>query len=281
MIERRRRRRGWLFLLLCAAIVVFLIADSNIRIETVEYEVESDKIPEAFDGFRIVQLSDLHGDEFGKDNSRLIKMVRAAKPDIITITGDLIDSPGQGEYAKNLTEMLVQIAPVFYVTGNHEWACGEISALFGILREAGVTVLRNDYVLLNTGGEAIVLAGLDDPNGPYDMKTPEEVFSDIRQAQGDKYTVLLNHRNGELARFSALGADLVMSGHAHGGIIRIPFTDGLIGPSMDWFPEYTSGIYNDGSTALIVSRGLGNISPTLRLFNNPHIPVVILKSAQT
>ncbi|MGE4484824.1 MAG: metallophosphoesterase [Oscillospiraceae bacterium] len=281
MKEEKRRRRGWLYFLLCAVIIVFLIVDSNMRIETTEYEVESGRIPEAFDGFRIIQLSDLHGDEFGKDNSRLIKAVKAARPDIITITGDLIDSPGQGEYAKKIAEKLVEIAPVFYVTGNHEWASGEISELFDILNKAGVTVLRNDYVLLESKGEYIVLAGLDDPNGPYDMKTPEEVFSDIYTAEGGKYMVLLNHRNDGLERFASLGADLVMSGHAHGGVIRFPFTDGLIGPSMDWLPTFTSGVYTDGDTVMIVSRGLGNSPHTLRVFNNPHLPVVVLKAANT
>ena len=281
MKVKKRRRRGWVYLLLCAVIIVALIADSNMRIETTEYVIESSRIPEAFDGFRIVQLSDLHGDEFGADNSRLINAVKAARPDIITITGDLIDSPGQGQYAKILAEKLVEIAPVFYVTGNHEWASGEIPELFDILNEAGVSVLRNDYVLLASKGESIVLAGLDDPNGPYDMKTPEEVFSDICIADGDKYIVLLNHRNDGLKQFASLGADLVMSGHAHGGIIRFPFTDGLIGPSMDWFPSYTSGIYTDGDAVLIVSRGLGNSPHTLRVFNNPHLPVAVLKAANS
>lgn len=278
MKKRQRRRRTAFILLLCVILAAAAVADSNFRIVTTEYEIESADIPASMDGFRIVQLSDIHASEFGEGHERLVSKVEKARPDIIVITGDMTDEEGQIPYAQSVVSALAELAPVYYVSGNHEWATGEARDLFSALEDAGAQVLRNEYVTLGNG-EA-VLVGLDDPNGPYDMPKPDEVLAQMRQAEGDKYTVVLNHRNHLLSELSRLGADLVLSGHAHGGIVRLPFTDGLIGPSMEWFPTHTSGVYTEGECTMVVSRGLGNTFPTFRVFNNPHIPVIVLRSAQ-
>jgi predicted MPP superfamily phosphohydrolase len=154
-----------------------------------------------------------------------------------------------------------------------------MTELFETLRDSGVTVLRNDYVRLRAGAASIVLAGVDDPNGPADMKTPEQLLSEIRKKEGDPFVVLLAHRNNKAADYAAAGVDLTLAGHAHGGLIRLPFTDGLIGPSREWFPTYTSGLYELEYGQMVVSRGLGNVGRTLRLFNRPDLPLVILHSA--
>ena len=287
MRARPRRKRSKLSVILLVLIVFLAIfyIDSNIRIVTSEYEMYFAGLPEAFDGYRIVVLSDTHGAEFGRNNHRLVSRVEEAEPDIITILGDVIDEYGtpslvrQLEIAETLVEQLVKIAPVYFVTGNHDWASGELPTLLSILDTHGVTVLQNSYVLLESGSQTIILAGTDDPNGPADMIRPREFVEQTRQAQGDGFFIMLEHRNRNLPLYSSLYVDLVLSGHAHGGIIRLPFTDGLIGSRREIFPSYTSGVYQmEGKhTRMVVSRGLGSHFLWMRLFNNPEVLVVELR----
>lgn len=276
---KRRRRILKIFLLLVLVFAV-MVMDSNYRIDVTEYELSYTDLPKGFDGFRIVSLSDIHEADFGEGNKNLLDKVEKAEPDIIAVTGDLIDEPGHEAYVRNLMESLLNIAPVYYVTGNHEWASGAIQELFAVLEETGVTVLRNDYVKLERGGETIVLAGVDDPNGPYDMKTPAELMEEIRAQEGEEaFVVLLAHRNDKIDLYSQLQIPLVLCGHGHGGVVRLPFTDGLINTNREWFPTYTSGVYTENGTDMLVSRGLGNNTGMFRFLNNPHIPVAVLKAA--
>jgi len=279
----KRRRVFPIILLVIVIALAAMLYDGNTRIVTTEYEMQLRKLPPSFDGFRIVVLSDVHSAVFGDSNELLVSKVKAAEPDIIAITGDLIDgyeklaADIQLEIAETLVTSLTPIAPVYYVTGNHEWDSKSIRPLLTMLEERGVNILRNKYTLLESAGDKIVLAGTDDPNGPADMIKPQEFIEKIAEAEGDRLIVLLEHRNGRLPLYSLLGVDLVLSGHAHGGIIRLPFTDGLIGPQRDWFPTYTSGVYTLENTSMVVSRGLGNHTGWPRIFNNPQLVVVVLK----
>ncbi len=266
-----------MILVVLLLILAALVYDSNTRIVEDTYTVANGRLPEGFSGFRVVQLSDLHTTRFGENNSKLFEMVRGQAPDIIAVTGDLIDEERDEDYVRELMTGLTQIAPVYYVTGNHEWASGWVRDLFSILEECGVNVLRNKYVVLERNGDTIVLAGVDDPNGPYDMKTPRELVSEIREEMGDPYILMLAHRNDEIDMWSELGVDAVLCGHAHGGLIRLPFTEGLIAPGREFFPTYTSGIYRQGGTQMLVSRGLGNTSFSLRLFNNPQVVTAVFE----
>ena len=287
-LKKRRIGCFGIFLIVLLVILIpmgILLVDSNTRLVTTEFELFYTDLPDAFDGYRIVLLADLHGAEHGKDNERLVEAVRAANPDIIAIAGDLIDrfQPGrpverQLEIAETLVSQLVRIAPVYYVTGNHEWDSGEVRSLLSMLGDSGVDVLQNQYRLLSTGGDNIILAGVDDPGGPADMIKPDEFINNIRQNEDVDFIVVLSHRNYNLSMFSGLGVDLVLSGHAHGGMIRLPFTDGLIGPRNELFPTFTSGVYSMGSTDMVVSRGLGNHFGWTRLLNNPQVVVVELRS---
>ena len=150
MYKKRRRRKSKAFTIffLLLVILAILLLDSNYRIVTTEYELAFENLPQSFDGFRIAHLSDIHAAEFGEDNKTLISKVAASNPNIIAVTGDLIDAPGQGEIVRTLMNELVKISPVYYVTGNHEWDSGAISELFDILDECGVITLRNEYVTL-------------------------------------------------------------------------------------------------------------------------------------
>ena len=279
MKKNRHRRRRRLFVLLIALILTYLLYDSNTRIEVTEYPLRFENLPAAFDGFRIVQLSDVHGAQFGKNNEKLIAAVGDADPDMIVITGDLIDDDDQGVVIRTLVDGLTKIAPVYYITGNNEFPSGGFRELLEILDERDVMVLRNTYTVLSKGDASVLLAGIDDPNGPADMMKPSEFIRSVRSAGGNGFLVLLAHRNDKLSLYASLGVDLVLAGHAHGGLIRLPFTDGLIGPSLEVFPDYTSGVYTENATTMVVSRGVGNHGGIPRLLNNPHIPVVILESA--
>ena len=179
-------------------------------------------------------------------------------------------------YVETLAGGLAAIAPTYYVTGNHEWAVGSVPALKKTLTDLGVTVLSNRYVTLDRNGDTIILAGIDDPNGYADQKTPEELAAELYAAEGDPFWMLLAHRNDRFAdQYSLLGADLVLSGHAHGGIVRLPFTDGLFGHD-ELLPSYTAGLYEENGSVLFATRGLGSSIPAYRLFNRPEVAVLTL-----
>lgn len=281
------RRHGCFHSLIIWAAVILIAAGfwqyQNNIIAAEAYSVSSDRLPAAFDGLRIVVVSDLHGKTFGSGNETLLAAVEATEPDCIAITGDLADetcSSAQVTAMVDTAAALHSIAPVYYISGNHEWVMDDPWGFYQRLEESGVRVLHNEYEVLERDGQKIVLAGIDDPNGPWDQKTPETLLEEIRSAYGDIYTVLLAHRNEDLPRWAALEVDVVLCGHAHGGVIRLPFVGGLLGTDRQLFPEFTAGRYTEGRTAMVVSRGLGNSGIPFRLFNRPHLPVVTLETAE-
>jgi len=288
----KNRRIGclgiFLFILTIIAVTVGVIwIDSNTRLVTTEYKLYYENLPESFDGYRIVLLADLHGAEHGEDNRRLVEAIEAVNPDIITIAGDIIDrfQPGkpverQIEIAQTLVHQLVRIAPVYYVTGNHEWdrdiSRAEREQLFAMLAENEVTVLRNQHRRLTIGNDSIILAGVEDPGGPADMIRPVDFINNVIQRENPDFLVVLNHRNNS-PLFGEQGVDLILSGHAHGGMVRLPFTDGLIGAQYEIFPTYTRGVYTRGETNMVVTAGLGNHFGWTRFLNNPQVVVVELR----
>lgn len=281
MAKRRlKRRRRWpLRLLLLTALALFLLWQSNCSLQVTRFDPTFASLPEGFDGCRIAILSDLHGTEFGENHRKLLAAVSKEKPEYIFVVGDLIDeeTPEPLAYAERLAQGLQAVAPVCYVTGNHEWATGNVPALKKTLSDAGWTVLSNRCLPLERNGSSIILAGIDDPNGYADQKTPEELAAELYADYGNPFWILLAHRNDHFTgKYRLLGADLVVSGHGHGGVIRLPFTDGLLGTQHNLFPTHTAGLYEEGGSALFVSRGLGNVGITFRLFNRPEVAILTL-----
>ena len=276
---RKRRLPGFLLFLALAVLAALFLRWDNTALQTTYFDPVFADLPEGFDGCRIAVLSDLHGAEFGENNQELFTAVAQESPDYIVYLGDLEDhyrGPAAG-YAETVAVGLTTIAPTYYVTGNHEWGIGDVPALKETLAAHGVTVRSNQFTTLDRNGDIIVLAGIDDPNGYADQKTPEEVAAEVYAAYGDPFWVLLAHRNDRFeSQYSLLGADLVLSGHGHGGIIRLPFTDGLLSTNRTFFPSYTSGLYEENGSCLFVTRGLGNSGPTFRLFNRPEVAVLTL-----
>ena len=253
----------------------------NRTIQTEVFRLRAPALPRAFSSLRVVQISDLHGEVFGEYSRSLIDAVRAAKPDLIAITGDLADEFTDFSMLRPLVSGLRAIAPAFYVTGNHEWVLSreKRQQVFDILDECGVVRLQNEYRVLKKDGETMVLAGVDDPNGPYDQKTPEHLVAEIRRTCGEgAYILMLSHRNDQIEMWAQLGVDAVLCGHAHGGVVRLPVLGGVFGTRYDLFPAYTAGVYTQGKTQVLVSRGLGRSHRVpLRICNRPQLVVAILE----
>lgn len=280
MTKRRRILR--FSLLVLAALLAAALLLSKFGLEVTRLELGFEDLPEGFDGFRIVQLSDLHGSRFGGDNARLIEAVAEEGPDIIALTGDFLD---EGKAERELPELealvtaLAAIAPVYYVSGNHDWASGMAYTLFETLEGAGAVCLRNEHLRLERGGGSIVLAGVDDPNGPADMAEPDEFVASLREEEPDSFVLLLAHRAYWAERYPGLDVDLILCGHTHGGIVRLPFVGGLAASNMGLFPEYDAGLFELPSYTLFISRGLGNSVPLPRFLNTPEIVSISLKTA--
>lgn len=280
---KKHRGRGCLtaliILALIAAAAAFLIKDSRDDLEISRYEVKSQKLPESFDGFKIVQLSDLHGAEFGEDGMGLVEKVKELEPDIIALTGDFVTDEGDLAAVEKLAARLTELCPVYFISGNHEFGSGLAVKVRNILERAGVKYLSNEYLTISRGEDEILLGGVEDPLAYADMLSPDELAQKMNDAAPDAFKILLGHRNYWMTEYPELPVDLIFCGHAHGGLIRIPGVGGLIGTDRRLFPDFDAGEYNNGRYTLIVSRGLGNSVSIPRIFNRPEIVCVELSSA--
>ena len=263
-------------------VLVVWIRWGNTALEINEYKIVSNSVPQNFHGFRIAQVSDLHNAEFGEGNSKLIQLLSQTEPDIIVLTGDLIDSRQTDiEIALTFAREALKIAPVYYISGNHEARVSEYEGLKMGLAEAGVIVLENQKVEITREGESITLMGIDDPSfqesylfGDAEGVAKQAIETLLRVSDG--YTVLLSHRPELFELYVETGMDLVFSGHAHGGQFRLPFIGGLVAPNQGFFPKYDAGLFSEENTTMIVSRGVGNSIVPLRFNNRPEIIVVML-----
>ena len=263
-------------------VLVVWIRWGNTALEINEYKIVSNSVPQNFHGFRIAQVSDLHNAEFGEGNSKLLELLSQTEPDIIVLTGDLIDSRQTDiKIALAFARKAMKIAPVYFVSGNHEARVSEYEGLKMGLAEAGVIVLENQKVEITRDGEAITLMGIDDPSfqesylfGDAEGVTKQAIES--LQRESDGYTILLSHRPELFDLYVETEMDLVFSGHAHGGQFRLPFIGGLVAPNQGFFPKYDAGLFSEENTTMIVSRGVGNSIVPLRFNNRPEIIVVML-----
>ena len=274
-------------LVVVAAVLLALIiwtAWGNTALELNTYTISSDRLPGAFDGYRIAHVSDLHNAEMGKDNEKLLDMLREAKPDIIAITGDLIDSRNTDiDIALQFTKAAMEIAPCYYVTGNHEARVSEFDKLKEGMIELGVAVLEDVRIKLEQSGETISLLGFNDPSFQTDYlfgdseTVMQSKLHEITNEE-DTYSILLSHRPELFEVYTESKVDLVLSGHAHGGQFRLPFVGGLVAPNQGLFPKYDAGLYTEENTNMIVSRGIGNSILQFRFNNRPEVILIDLYS---
>ena len=276
-----------LALAVLAALLLAGNAWANARVWNARVEIRDEKIPAAFDGFVLCQVSDVHNEARGEGNAALLRALREAAPDLICITGDFLDSRRTDlDFALELAGQLAEIAPAVYATGNHEARRMDLSALEAGLAARGVQVLRDDWMPLARGGEEIALLGLDDPgfSAGEDWTLAEGLdqtqarLSALLAQAGDRFSLVLSHRPELLPAYAEAGVDLVLSGHAHGGQVRLPGIGGLFAPGQGILPRLTSGVHARGETRLVVSRGLGNSAFPLRVFNPPEIVTVTLRA---
>ncbi len=261
-------------LLIAVAVFVVLLAWAiweNTALQSNTITVQSENLPESFDGFRIAHVSDLHNAEMGQGNEKLLLILRQEKPDIIAITGDLVDSRDTDlSVAITFCKAAVQIAPSYYVTGNHEVRLDQqlYEQLLQSLRDAGVTILNDEQRIISRGDDSISIVG-------HFWGDTADVGNISRF---DGYKVLLSHHPEAFADYVSGDYDLVLSGHAHGGQFRLPIIGGLYAPGQGFFPKYDSGLYSSEDTSMIVSRGIGNSLFPLRFNNPPEVIIVILKA---
>lgn len=233
------------------------------------YTYVSEKISEDFAGYRIVQISDLHNATFGKDNQRLVKKIEVLNPDMIVITGDMVDSNRPNvDVALAFATQAAKICPTYYITGNHEnWLSeGDKQRLLKGLSDAGVICLSDETTDIKVKNSTFTLIGLNDES--LRGNTLQNLVKNQDEAQ---LQILLAHEPQYLEKYAMYKVDLVLAGHAHGGQFRIPFVGGLVAPDQGFFPEYTEGVHVDGQTTMVISRGLGNSVVPLRLFNLPEV----------
>lgn len=274
MKMRKIPHKKILILILIIIILIPFCLYQNKHLVITTYTYESEKLGADLDGYRIVQISDLHNAEFGKENKKLLETIRSCSPDIIIITGDLVDSNHTNvERAVAFVKEAVKIAPVYYVTGNHEYWLdpSENEQMMQGILAAGAYDLDDEAVRIEKGDSSFLLVGLDDQH------LSDETLKNLLQEQKNELSIVLAHEPQYLQNYANAEADLVLTGHAHGGQIRLPFVGGIVAPDQGFLPEYISGQYNSADTEMIVSRGLGNSIIPVRLFNYPEVVCVELR----
>ncbi len=285
----KTRKTKKLFVLLCTLTVLLALviwtAWGNTALMVNTITVSSVRIPDGFSGYRIAQVSDLHNAEFGTGNTKLLQTISESTPDIIVITGDLIDMNHTNmDTSLDFAKSAVQIAPIYYVNGNHEAGLSQYDELKEGLKSVGVIVLEDEAIQLDHNGSMVTLIGLSDPN----FAIRNDVFDEPPAMVSTKlngllesengYTILLSHRQELFETYVSCGMDLVFSGHAHGGQFRLPFIGGLVAPNQGFFPKYDAGLYTDVNTNMVVSRGIGNSIIPFRFNNRPEVVLVELRA---
>lgn len=280
----------WIFFgtLICAAclfLIVVMVRDSN-RFVPVHYQISDPRIRKKL---RIVLLSDLHNKSYGKENEKLLSAIADAAPDLVLSAGDLMTSVPEKSMkpAEQLVERLAARYPFYYGNGNHEYRIyheeekygGMGKEYRGVLEKCRVRLLENETVQLPAYG--IRIAGLDLSREHYKkFKEDELPVSEIDKMLGacdpDQFTILIAHNPAFFESYAAWGADLTLSGHVHGGVMRLPFLGGVLSTSLRLFPKYDGGFFKIGSKAMVVSRGLGSHTIPIRVFNPAELVIIDL-----
>ncbi len=284
--KRKVNIKALAVILVFATIFTVFVVYGNYSLETETIAVKSTKIPYEFDGYKIAHVSDFHNRESDKFQENVISALREAEPDIIVITGDIIDKHRTNtKTALLFAGELLTIAPVYYVRGNHEFY---VQQNFYILHNdfikkleaLGVKVMMNESVKLELSPGAVInLYGMDElyaygANIDYTEETARKFCQEFN-VNKDEFNVLLSHHPERIDIYAEYGFDAVFSGHAHAGQFRF-FGQGILAPDQGWFPKYTSGLYEVNGSQLVLSRGLGNSTFPFRLFNKPHLIIAEL-----
>lgn len=270
------------FLIACAR---FLYKE-NKDIVTTHHRLESERVPESFDGYKIIHVSDFHNSRFGRKSKKLLRKIEEADGDVIFYTGDVIDRRTPNlKRSVNFINKMAEMLPTYFVTGNHEAHYKDYKKLYNVIEKSGVSNISRRSLRLYNGDEYINLFGMEDLWFYGDENDPQvhEIFNRIIQTRmisigrDGNFTILLSHRPELFDMYSHQPIDLVFAGHAHGGQIRLPVVKALYSPQQGVLPRYTEGMHSKDGTSMVVSRGIGNSRFPFRVFNHPEIIVVELK----
>ena len=268
----------WMVFWVAVAVIVAIALDQRMIVR--RYTVEAKEISAPV---RLAVVTDLHECDYGPEGEQLIKAITAENPDAVLLVGDMFADGGDYAYGQTVIAGLAAHWPTYYVTGNHEYWTNEIDRILMLVADAGVTVLDQSCVVLEVRGQRISLCGVPDPYAMVYSGAPDtavQLESVIAQAEPETFTVLMAHRPELIEMYAEYGFDLVLSGHAHGGQVRIPgLINGLCAPNQGWFPEYAGGRYEVAGTTLIVSRGLSTQAQWYvpRIFNRPELVMITLE----
>lgn len=278
-----KSKKKTIIIAICVLMIALFCFWQNNVLEVTHYTFSSSRVSARLDGYRIVQISDLHNKNFGRKQQHLINKIKELQPDMIVVTGDIVDSNHTNiDVAITFLEEAVNLAPCYYITGNHElWLDDTLyEKLINQIKNTGTTILDNEVVEINHNEKDdtvedttdFVMIGLDD--GSLLGNTLHELSKDINT---QKFVLLLAHEPQNMSFYSKENVDLILSGHAHGGQFRLPGIGGMIAPDQGLFPEYTEGLHVKNDVSMIISRGLGNSIIPLRILNRPEIVCVELK----
>ncbi|MEI3214299.1 MAG: metallophosphoesterase [Lachnospiraceae bacterium] len=256
-------------LILCIIVILlYIISGFYNPLVLTRYDYTSSKVPEGFDRYRIVHISDFHCKEFGDGESDLIAMIRNAEPDLILFTGDSIDDEHSLDNYRDLITGIYDVAPIYYVNGNHEYdASAPLAEMKELNEKYQVHDLNDASVVVEHNGDSILLSGLDF------RLTMRGLRNNIDYANTTMFNILLYHGTDKFDGIAPYNYDLVLSGHTHGGIVCLPFIGGIISNQKELFPKYDSGVYTSGLSTMISSRGLGDAS--IPRFHNPREVICI------
>lgn len=279
-----------ILVIVCFVAVCIISYIENRRLVVTRYELWASKLPKVFDGFRIVQLSDLHNASFGDKNEELVKEIAKLKPDIILITGDVIvGKPGKDvSFAADTMNALVSIAPVYFSLGNHELRASIYEDIYGDMwqdfynrLDKKITVLRDERILIERDGDCMALYGLDLTPELYKRFKHTPMKKDyltnlFGECEKGMYHIFMAHNPDYFKQYADWGADLTFSGHVHGGMIQVPMLGGAVSPMVHFFPKYDKGLFEHLGKYMILSGGLGNHTFKFRVNNLPEIILVTL-----
>ena len=280
---KAKQKKVLLFIVIVSIILFAFFNWQNNSIIISEMVFKNDTIPESFNGYKILQISDLHNKEFGSKQNKILAKIEKINPDIIVITGDLIDSNNTNiDIAMELINGAINIAPIYYVYGNHEAWSGSYDDLKSNLENSGVVVLDNQKIEVFNDSDSIDIIGLADTAFiesdwlEYGGNAETKNLLNTLTEGSTNFKILLSHRPELFDIYSNSNLNLIFSGHAHGGQFRLPFIGGLIAPDQGFFPKLTEGIHTSNDTSMIISRGLGNSIIPVRILNRPELIVVTL-----
>ena len=276
-------------IIIISIIIIIIVLSSlylyyeNTKLQVSNYNIINHNIPIDFNNYKIVQISDFHNYKSNTLTNDLIKEIEKQKPNIIVLTGDLIDSNKTDiEVAINFIKNINNIAPIYFVSGNHESNISSYSKLKEQIEENKVIILDNKVEILKINESEINLIGIDDPrmaneDGVSDSEIVKVELANAKYNE-NKYSILLSHRPELFDTYVEKEINLILTGHAHGGQIRIPFIGGIVAPNQGFFPKYTSGIFEKSKTNMVVNRGIGNSILHFRINNIPELVVVTINN---